>query len=327
MTYNKNGGLYERGKGYDLRRKQTVAVEYYQLRSEVGINGITINEVARRAQVGWKYAKKVVEEYEQAATISDPLEKYLQLPTDDKKRSYLTIEEEVYLLALRAEDPTRTNLEYIHLLSTTYGRVVSSSFITSWFKKRFRFPGSFKTPNIVPLDKWRPIYVSRYFEYKCLMHALPLHQLWSFLDEKHIVNRDTVRAKARANPLTGKMDHIPVSGDFRETYNLMAIISLNPEKLKPVEYHIDKDNNNSYTFILFIQHLINVNFLKHNDSLPTKLVGLEDAIANYFYEMLATPGGAVWWEDVQRRKRFMPDSYTVANALLEKRRKNGGKPV
>ena len=61
----------------------------------------------------------------------------------------MTIEEEVYLLALRAEDPTRTNLEYIHLLAATYGRTVSSSFISNWFRKRFQFVGSFKAPNII----------------------------------------------------------------------------------------------------------------------------------------------------------------------------------
>ena len=127
--------------------------------------------------------------------------------------------------------------------------------------------GSFKAPNVVPLDKWRPINVSRYLEYKCLMQALPLHQLWSFIDEKHIVNRDTVRAKARANPLTGKMDNIPVSGDFRETYNLIAIVSLNPKKERSIEYSISKNNNNADTFMMFVHFLIESKFFRQNEVL------------------------------------------------------------
>ena len=94
-----------------------------------------------------------------------------------------------------------------------------------------------------------------------------MHQLWSFLDEKHIVNRDTIRDKARANPLTGKMDNIPVSGDFRETYNLMAIVSLNPEKERSIEYTIDRNNNNANAFMIFIHYLIDKKFFKPNEVL------------------------------------------------------------
>ncbi len=94
------------------------------------------------------------------------------------------------------------------------------------------------------------------------------------------------------------------------------------------DYHALNESE-KIAFEMYLEQGVHVfgNFLKHNDSLPTKLVGLEDAIANYFYEMLATPGGAVWWEDIQRRKRFMPDTFVVTNALLEKRRKNDGNPV
>lgn len=82
-------------------------------------------------------------------------------------------------------------------------------------------------------------------------------------------------------------------------------------------------------FEMYMEQGIHVygNFLKHNDALPTKLVGLEGAVTNYFFEMLATPGGSVWWEDVQRRKRFMPDTFVVTNGLLDRRRANGNAPV
>ena len=264
---NKNGGLYNRGKRYDLLRKQTVAVEYLQMRNEVGGDKIKIAEVARRAKVGWKYAKKVVLEYEESTMIRDPLEEHLELMDNRRGKKHLSIEEEVFLLALRAEDSTRTNLEYIHLLAMNYGRIVSSTFISTWFKNRFQYRGNFKKPNVVPLDKWRPINVSRYLEFKCIMDALPMHHLWCFLDEKHIVNKDAMREKGRADPLTGKMDSIPVSGDFRETYNLIAVVSLNPEKLKSIEYSIDRNNNNAMSFMLFIHYLIETKFFHHNEVL------------------------------------------------------------
>ena len=265
--FNKNGGAYRRGRRYDLLRKQSVAIEYLQLRDEVGDPDVKISEVAKRAQVGWKYARKVVTEYRESKTLKDPFEEHMETIAGRKNKTYLPVEEEVFLLALRSEDPSRTNLEYIHQLAATYGRVVSSSFISNWFKNRFEFPGNFKKPNVVPLDKWRPINVSRYLEYKCFMDALPLHHLWCFLDEKHIVNKDALRAKTRKDPLTGKMDHIPVSGDFRETFNLMAIVSLNPTKSKSIEYHIDKNTNDAFSFVVFIEYLIETKYLKHNEVL------------------------------------------------------------
>lgn len=69
------------------------------------------------------------------------------------------------------------------------------------------------------------------------------------------------------------------------------------------------------------------NFLKHNDSLPRKLTGLEAAVANHFWELLATPGGAAWWAEAHRRRRFMPGTYAVTDALLERRRARGGAPL
>ena len=49
----------------------------------------------------------------------------------------LSIEEEVCLLVLRLEAPERPNLDYIRQLEEYYGKVVSTGFITVWFKKGF----------------------------------------------------------------------------------------------------------------------------------------------------------------------------------------------
>ena len=152
---NSNGGVYLRGRRYNLLKKQSVAIEYFKLQREVGQERVNISEVARRGQVGWGYAKMVVEEYCGGHSgLRDPSEKYERKILARKNERHLSIEEEVYLLALQAEDPTRTNLEYINLPSKRYGCIISSSFLSKWFKTRFEFPGNFKKPNVVPLDKW-----------------------------------------------------------------------------------------------------------------------------------------------------------------------------
>ena len=103
--------------------------------------------------------------------------------------------EELFLLALRAEKPARSNREYIVHLYTYYVTVVSSTFITEWFKTRFDHKGSFRKPNIVPLDKFRAENVIRFIEYKLKCQLLFDHSRFCFIDEKHLVNSDSVPKK------------------------------------------------------------------------------------------------------------------------------------
>jgi hypothetical protein len=85
----------------------------------------------------------------------------------------------------------------------------------------------------------------------------------------------------------------------------------NYEALSPAE---------KLSFGLFLEQGVHIcgNFLKHNDSLPRKLVGLEDAIMNTFTEMLTTPGGAAWWAEAHERGRFMTDTYRTVDRLLKR---------
>ncbi len=71
-------------------------------------------------------------------------------------------------------------------------------------------------------------------------------------------------------------------------------------------------------FGLYLEQGIHVygNFVKHNDSLPTKLAGLEDAVTNYLIEMLTTPGGAVWWAQNRPLGRFMPSTYRMIDDCI-----------
>lgn len=89
------------------------------------------------------------------------------------------------------------------------------------------------------------------------------------------------------------------------------------------------DAGEKMSFGLFLEQGVHIlgNFLKHNDSLPRKLAGLELAITNLLAEMLTTPGGGAWWREAHDRRRFMPDTYRVVDGLLARRAANGNRPV
>jgi len=93
------------------------------------------------------------------------------------------------------------------------------------------------------------------------------HRMWNFLDEKHMVNKDVLRNKVRADPLTGRREAIPVSGDFRDAHNIFAVISGNPLKSKPMEHLITKNNGTASEFVNFIVMLLASKWFKHNEVL------------------------------------------------------------
>jgi hypothetical protein len=76
-------------------------------------------------------------------------------------------------------------------------------------------------------------------------------------------------------------------------------------------------------FGLYLEQGVHIygNFLKHNDSLPQKLAGLDDAIANSFTDMLTTPGGAAWYARTRGQGHFMPSTYKTIDDVLAAGRK------
>lgn len=76
-------------------------------------------------------------------------------------------------------------------------------------------------------------------------------------------------------------------------------------------------------FGLYLEQGVHVygNFLKHNTELPQKLEGLDDAVANYYIDMLTTSGGAAWWAQTRSLGHFMPGTYRVVDRIIAAGRK------
>jgi hypothetical protein len=195
----------------------------------------------------------VAAELASTGQLSDP--DIAKAETDNRVGTgdFLTKEEVVFLLSLRAESPSRPNKDYARRLFEAYGRHVSPQFISDWFKKGFPHKGSFRKPNLIPLDKFRQENIIRYLEFRAKIDQLFDHAKYHFCDEKRLVNQDVYTKLARADPLTGYMDCIYVSGDFRKSYNLMAITSANPRKAQNMAYSLGVENGDSAAFLLFIE--------------------------------------------------------------------------
>jgi hypothetical protein len=159
-------------------------------------------------------------------------------------------------------------LDYCRELFAYNGTVISLSFVSDYFVKAWSCSGKYRKPNLIPLDKFWPENVLKYAHYRRVKVSLfQDHSHCNFFDEKHLVNKDTLPDRVRVCPLTGQVPAIPVSGDFRDAYNLFSIILANLDLPYLIDYMIGRDNGNAASFVAFIEYLISTSFFFHYEIL------------------------------------------------------------
>jgi hypothetical protein len=131
--------------------------------------------------------------------------------------------EDFFLLFLRVKIPNRPNLDYCRELFAYNGTVISLSFVSDYFAKAWSCSGKYRKPNLIPLDKFWPEKVLKYARFRLKVSLFQDHSCWNFLDNNPLVNIDTLPNCVRACPLTSRVPAIPVSGDFRDAYNLFHL--------------------------------------------------------------------------------------------------------
>ncbi len=268
ISVNRYGGFFEHGKQYPFAKKWEVASVYFRLwEDNWPVQPTNILEIARKSNVSHFYAKKVVDELTTTGCLRNPCVTKLDKNVTRGIGLDFTVEQEVFLLALRIDCPFRPNTDYVAKLKDYYDRDVSASNISNWFQKRYEYAGVHKVPNLVPIDKWMMRNATRVMTYRATMDMFPDHSRWNFLDEKHIVNGDTLPKLVRADPLTGYVDAFPVSGDFPNAHNIFAVVSASPTKKKSMAYHITRENGNATNFVVFIKMLIISGYFEHYEIL------------------------------------------------------------
>ena len=129
---------------------------YWRMKTESGGKNPSQRKLAEEAGVGKTFAGKVIDEIKETGGII-PVEDLKEERWEKKEKGVgcicLTLFEQQLLLDLRREDPTRANESYISLIFHSTGNIVSSSFITTFFKKVGPYKGNFRKLPKVPLDK------------------------------------------------------------------------------------------------------------------------------------------------------------------------------
>lgn len=268
---NRNGGFYHPGDYYRFEKKLEVVETFFRLWEESFPHRPTYTSVATQCKVCHNTVRKYLQEFEETGTVSDPQERMVVKKSLGREgrmtESLLSPYEEHYLLSLRADDPSRPLNSYAIALREETGRDVSVSYLSDWWKNRFFYRGVLKKSSLVPVDKFRHANWVSYYEYRMYLSLLKDHTKLNFVDEKHLVNNQGQNLKVRADPVTGILDGIPVSGNFRDAQSIIACISANHEKERHLYYTIDRETNNAESFLAFIEGMVRDRFLIHDEIL------------------------------------------------------------
>ena len=264
---NQQGGLYVSRQRYSFHVKHRVIRQYKSLKQENNNREPTIKQVSEASQVSVNYAWSVLQEYKSFGYIEDPRLARERATEQNKSMKKLGPADCLVLLALRLEDDQRPLYDYRNELFQETGTLVCNNTIDDFFKRRCAYKGSLRVSSLVPLDKMRPENVQKGIEFFGKLAGLPNRFKYHWVDEKHVVNKDCMNGRVRRDPLTGRVRTLMVSGNFRVAYNLIAIISSNPNKARPCHWHIGRENGNAAAFVAFIENLITINWFDPYDVL------------------------------------------------------------
>jgi hypothetical protein len=148
-----------------------------------------MHELGRESNVSASYAKKVIDELTTMGCLRNPCITRLDKNVTHGIGLDFTIEEEVFLLALRMDCPFHPNTDYAAKLKDYYDCDKSSSQISVWFKTRFEYVGSYKVLNLVPIDKWMMQNATRVMAFHAIMDMFPDHSHWIFRQETYCQSR------------------------------------------------------------------------------------------------------------------------------------------
>lgn len=220
LNTNCNGGSYRNGVPYQVQKKLEVVDKYQEL-SQDGGTYPSYREVAQAVHVSHTFVKKVMDEFNSDTGILDPALNKPQRLKGPGARS-LDSYDVAYLIVLLRQDPTRSLNSYRRELFHATGTITSTSTISRFWKNGFDTSATFRKPNMVPIDKYKPENIERAVEYIHTILALDPRRL-KFTDEKSLKGAEIFNRRVRRDPLTGEVAPIVTDPDFRNTYTIIGL--------------------------------------------------------------------------------------------------------
>ncbi len=267
---NVHGGLYIRGRAHDILRKLQVAEEYKAAAAARGGNvnvRPNIRRIAEKMQVSESFVVKIEGELLVHGSVLSPEEIRTNAIRQRGPGAYTLTDVDCFVLyQLYVEEPYRLLRSYRDWLLYFTGTDVSMDTISNFFKHGLPFRGSLVKPNLVPWDKLTTENTIRAYEFIEVLRTLNPNRV-IFCDEKHLKGEEFWSKRVRRDPTTGDVPAIRTCADFRNTYTIIGLCTMNDEKPAPVYYRIRKGTNDAEAFFDTIRMAVDCGFLVKYDVL------------------------------------------------------------
>lgn len=282
LATNKNNGLYRNGASYPVEKKLLVEASYKQKQAATPGKRPGINAIARECGVSKMFVLKVEKELIQHGEVQ-PVNKKSR-GGSEKKLDDL----DCYVLyMLYLEEPSRALAGYRDRLQCFAGTLVSDSTISRFFNHGFMIKASLRKPTLIPLDKFKPANIERAIEYLALVAQINPARL-KFTDEKLLKGEELYNRQTRRDPLTGHVPPVLTESDFRNTYSITGICSIDMRNPLALWYQIHDEKNDALSFASCLEGAIATGFLQEDnvvvmDNAAIHTMGENDGIEDWLW--------------------------------------------
>ena len=259
---NLNQGFYKSGKSYLFHTKLRVAARY-KYHSDNLQHRPNLTKVAEECQVSRWFVTKVESELLRSDDMTvkeDERNKTCSIP------GYYILDPLDYfvILLLYREEPSRILRSYVDELYHITGVEICKTTVSEILKKSFPNPANLRNANIIPLDQFRHINIERANIFANIVRRFPLNRV-IFFDKKLLKNAEGLNRRNRRDPITAVVPTIMSKPDFRNTYKILGMSSI--DKLIPCNfyYKIHSNNDDQYEFVDFIFECIENIFIREYD--------------------------------------------------------------
>ena len=126
-----------------------------------------------------------------------------------------------------------------------------------------------------------------------------------FGDEKHLKGEEFWSKKVRRNPITGEVPSIKTDANFRNTYTIIGLCTMNEDSQVPVLYRIRKETNDADAFFGAIEFAVDSGYLRENDVLVLDNAAIHtDALVEWLWQehkilVLFLPSRTPEWNPIE----------------------------
>lgn len=260
-SLNKKGGFYRNGVAKTLEEKAAIARTYVAMKEREPRT--SIGDLAKAVKISKNLASKIVKELNNGRLL-DPKDNP-QHRARGKGSKTLSLNDEWVLLRLRVENNQRPLIDYQQMLEQITGTLASKTTINDWFLYANPFKGGCRALNKVPLDKFKPENLERAIEYIQLIYQMNPFRL-KFCDEAHLKGGDLESKRGRRCPMTGVVEPVLVSSDFRNAYSIIGFCGIAPDT-PPFSYVMHEETNDAEKFLEVVLNAVITGFLRYGDVL------------------------------------------------------------